>query len=49
MDNEFIIEQGHFLGRPSQIKIVVTGKNNKMDDVFVEGNVCKIAKGEIYI
>lgn len=49
MDNEFIIEQGHFLGRPSQIKIVVTSKNNKMDDVFVEGNVCKIAKGEIYI
>lgn len=49
MDNEFIIEQGHFLGRSSQIKIVVTSKNNKMDDVFVEGNVCKIAKGEIYI
>jgi trans-2,3-dihydro-3-hydroxyanthranilate isomerase len=49
MDNELIIEQGHFLGRPSQIKIVVTSKNDKMDDVFVEGNVCKIAKGEIYI
>jgi trans-2,3-dihydro-3-hydroxyanthranilate isomerase len=49
MDNEFIIEQGHFLGRPSQIKIIVTSKNNKMNDVFVEGNVCKIAKGEIYI
>jgi trans-2,3-dihydro-3-hydroxyanthranilate isomerase len=49
MDNEFIIEQGHFLGRPSQIKILVTSKKNKIDAVFVEGNVCKIAKGEIFI
>ncbi len=49
MDSKFIIEQGHFLGRPSQIKIIVTNNNNKMNDVFVEGNVCKIAKGELYI
>ena len=49
VDTEIVIEQGHFLGRPSQIKIFVTSKNNKIDDVFVEGDVCKIGAGEIYI
>jgi PhzF family phenazine biosynthesis protein len=49
IDTEIIIGQGHFLGRPSQIKIVVTSKNKKIDNIFVEGNVCKIAKGEMFI
>lgn len=49
MNKEIIIEQGHFLDRPSQIKIIVTSKNNQIDAIFVEGNVCKIAKGEMYV
>ncbi|WP_172282509.1 PhzF family phenazine biosynthesis protein [Chryseobacterium sp. LAM-KRS1] len=49
INSEIIIEQGHFLGRPSQIKVMVTGENEQMDHVFVEGDVCKIAQGEVFI
>jgi trans-2,3-dihydro-3-hydroxyanthranilate isomerase len=46
--NEIIIKQGDFLNRPSKIKIQVTGDNGIIGDVYVAGDVCKIAKGELF-
>jgi trans-2,3-dihydro-3-hydroxyanthranilate isomerase len=42
-DTEIILKQGGFLGRPSLIKVFVSAKG----DIFVEGDVCKIAFGEL--
>lgn len=44
LDNEIILNQGSFLGRPSKIKIIVNGETS---DIYVEGDVCKIAIGEL--
>src|SRR5450432_85958 len=38
-----MLRQGDFLGRPSNINIVVSNDG----DIFVEGDVCKIAIGEL--
>ena len=47
--DEIIINQGDFLNRPSKIKTVVTGDNGTIGDIYVEGDVCKIANGELLI
>jgi len=47
LDKEIIIRQGDFLNRPSKIKIIVTNDNDNIGDVYVEGDVCKVAIGEL--
>jgi trans-2,3-dihydro-3-hydroxyanthranilate isomerase len=47
IDNEIILRQGDFLGRPSELKIRVSSVNNEINDVYVEGDVCKVAVGEL--
>jgi PhzF family phenazine biosynthesis protein len=44
-DTEIILRQGDFLGRPSILKIVVSNEG----DILVEGDVCKIAIGELLV
>ena len=46
-DTQMILRQGDFLGRPSQMKILVSSLANEMGDIFVEGDVYKIAIGEL--
>lgn len=41
--SEFILHQGYFLGRPSKIKTLVSSNG----EIFVEGDVCKIAMGQL--
>jgi len=48
INTEIILNQGSFLGRPSKMKIIVKGTNVKKSDVFVEGDVCKIAVGKLF-
>lgn len=48
-DTEIILNQGKFLNRPSIIKITVKKNNEAIGDVFVEGDVVKIAKGELIL
>jgi len=43
--SEIILRQGDFLGRPSKIQITVSNGG----DIFVRGDVCKIARGEIQV
>lgn len=43
IDSQIILRQGNFLERPSEIKIVVS----RTADIYVEGDVCKIAIGEL--
>jgi trans-2,3-dihydro-3-hydroxyanthranilate isomerase len=45
VDKTILLRQGDFLGRPSQINILVT----RLGDIFVEGDVCKIATGELLL
>ena len=47
--DEIIIRQGDFLNRPAKIKIVVTTEHDKLGDVYVEGDVCKIAIGDLLV
>ena len=42
-DTGIILHQGAFLNRPSRIRILLTNSG----DIFVEGDVCKIATGEL--
>lgn len=46
-NKEIILQQGRFLGRPSELRVTVTTKNNAIDDTFVEGDVVLIANGEL--
>jgi PhzF family phenazine biosynthesis protein len=46
-DTEIILNQGRFLGRPSIIKTIVKSSHTEIDEVLVEGDVCKIAVGEL--
>lgn len=39
----FVINQGRFLGRPSEIKVCVEGDKNEINNVRVSGQVCKVA------
>jgi trans-2,3-dihydro-3-hydroxyanthranilate isomerase len=43
VDEKIILKQGDFVCRPSQINILVS----KTGDIFVEGEVCKMATGEL--
>jgi trans-2,3-dihydro-3-hydroxyanthranilate isomerase len=43
--SEIILRQGDFLGRPSKIKVTVSTGG----DIFVQGDVCKIARGEVLV
>jgi trans-2,3-dihydro-3-hydroxyanthranilate isomerase len=43
VDKTIILKRGDFIGRPSQMNILVS----KIGDIFVEGDVCKIATGEL--
>jgi PhzF family phenazine biosynthesis protein len=43
VDKTIILKQGDFVGRPSRINVLVS----KIGDIFVEGEVCKIATGEL--
>ena len=45
-DIEIILSQGDFLLRPSKIKITVSSLNDQ-NDVYVKGDVCKVAIGQI--
>ena len=44
VDKKIVLKQGGFVGRPSQINVLVS----KIGDIFVEGDVCKIASGELF-
>lgn len=43
-DTTIILRQGDFLDRPSNMKVVVESNG----DIIVEGDVCKIAEGELF-
>ncbi len=45
-DNEIIINQGRFVGRPSKIKVSMSDSGEEM---LVSGNVAILAKGSIFI
>lgn len=49
IDKEIIIRQGDFLNRPATMKILVTSDKGQIGDVYVEGDVCKIATGELLL
>lgn len=42
-NRSFTIIQGRFLGRPSQIEVLIKVENNKICNIFVSGYVCKVA------
>nr|WP_315162754.1 PhzF family phenazine biosynthesis protein [uncultured Flavobacterium sp.] len=46
-NSEIILKQGDFLNRPSKLKVIVTKINETFGDIYVEGDVCKIANGEL--
>lgn len=41
------LSQGEFLNRESELRVIVTGKNNEFNDVLVEGDVVEIGHGKI--
>jgi PhzF family phenazine biosynthesis protein len=43
VEKKIVLRQGDFVGRPSQMNVLVT----KIGDIFVEGEVCKVATGEL--
>jgi trans-2,3-dihydro-3-hydroxyanthranilate isomerase len=48
INTEIILNQGSFLGRSSEMKIIVKGINFEESEIYVEGDVCKIAMGELF-
>jgi trans-2,3-dihydro-3-hydroxyanthranilate isomerase len=48
-NSEIVLKQGDFLNRPSKLKVIVTKANEAFGDIYVEGDVCKIAEGELQI
>ncbi|MNY75144.1 hypothetical protein D3C86_2143450 [compost metagenome] len=48
IDTEIILNQGSFLGRPSEMKVIVKGNTVEESEIYVEGNVYKIAIGELF-
>ncbi len=44
-NTEFIVHQGRFVGRPSQIFVKVAGTPNHINSVQVSGEVCMVANG----
>lgn len=43
IQESFVIKQGRFLGRPSEIKVCIDGDKNEFSNVYVSGQVCKVA------
>jgi len=43
LGNDFVIKQGRFLGRPSEMKVCVDGDKTVFNNVSVSGQVCKVA------
>ena len=41
------LSQGEFLNRESELRVIVTGKNNEFKDILVEGDVVEIGHGKI--
>lgn len=48
IDTEIILNQGRFLRRPSEMKVIIKGNTIEESDIYVEGNVYKIAIGELF-
>lgn len=48
-NTEIILKQGEFINRPSRLKVLVTKEKEGFGYIFVEGDVCKIAEGELII
>lgn len=46
-NTEIILKQGEFLNRPSRLKVLVTKEKEGYGEIFVEGDVCKIATGSL--
>ncbi len=46
-NTEIVLRQGDFVNRPSKLMVTVTGAPGALRDVFVEGDVCMIATGEL--
>ncbi len=44
-NKEFILHQGRFTGRPSQIFVTIKGTKEKIDAITVGGDVCMVARG----
>ncbi|CCB86437.1 PhzF family phenazine biosynthesis protein [Parachlamydia acanthamoebae] len=45
INNQFVINQGRFLKRPSQLFVQVSGQTNQIISVKVGGDVCMVARG----
>ena len=45
----FLLQQGTFLQRPSKLKILISENDETLGDIFVEGDVCMIATGELLL
>jgi PhzF family phenazine biosynthesis protein len=43
-DQPYIIRQGRFLERPSEISVRVMTRGDTLDDILVSGQVCKVAE-----
>ncbi|MCF6133152.1 PhzF family phenazine biosynthesis protein [Flavobacterium wongokense] len=46
-NTEIILKQGSFLGRPSELKIIVSGSENEIGAIYVTGDVYKMGTGEL--
>lgn len=44
-NSETVLNQGRFVGRPSQIFVTVSGTREKMHSIQVSGEVCMVASG----
>ena len=47
MGTEIVLRQGSFVGRPSQIRVLVTGTSGAITSVQVSGDVAMVARGVI--
>jgi trans-2,3-dihydro-3-hydroxyanthranilate isomerase len=47
--DEFVIEQGDFMGRPSRINATVSGIPGSVEKVRIGGRSVVVAKGEVYL
>ncbi len=48
-NTEIVLKQGDFLNRPSKLKVFVTNENEDFGAIYVEGDVCKIGTGDLYV
>jgi trans-2,3-dihydro-3-hydroxyanthranilate isomerase len=47
VDEQFVLHQGRFLGRPSQLSVTVSGRKDNISNVSVGGNVVVVGSGEL--